>query len=154
MFFLQPPASGLRPAAVNLNSKKGPPMKLRTTSSYEGFPVTVGDATIIVNPMSSSALSRLRQKHTTINRGVEKINGSAMTCDMFDRVVLSWSGINSEDGCPLACTSENKRLVYEHNSDFAADVLKEMEAVAAERRLGEEGNSQPGPSGTSVQAEE
>lgn len=127
-------------------------MKLRTSANPEGFQIIVGDATLTVNPMAASAMSRLRQKHTTINRGVEKVNGSEMTKEMFDRVVLSWDGITDEDGKPLACTSENKRLVYEHNPDFAADVLKEMEAVAADRRMGEEGNSQPGPSGTSAQA--
>ncbi len=127
-------------------------MKLRTSATPEGFPIIVGDATITVNPMSASAMSRLRQKHSNINRGVEKLNGSEMTKEMFDRVVLAWDGIQDEHDNPLPCTSENKRLVYEHNPDFAADVLKEMEAVAAERRMGEEGNSQPGPSGTSPQA--
>lgn len=127
-------------------------MKLRTTSSPDGFPIIVGDATLIVNPMSASALSRLRQKHTKIKRGVEQTDGSEMTKEMFDRVIISWTGINDEDENPLPCTAENKRLVYEHNADFATDVLKEMEAVAAERRLGEEGNLPPGPSGTSAQA--
>lgn len=128
-------------------------MKLRTTAAAEGFPVIVGNATITVNPMSASAMSRLREKHSTINRGIEKVNGSAMTAEMFDRIVLAWDdAIQDESGNTIPCTSENKRAVYEYNPDFAAEVLKEMEAVVEERRLGEEGNSQPGPSGTSAQA--
>lgn len=137
-------------------------MKLKTKRNPEGFSIIVGNASITVEPLSSSELSKLRQAHATIKRGVEKVNGAAMTVEMFDRVVLGWdvlkdedgkpvpgSGINDESGNPLACTSENKRVIYEHNPDFVADVLKEMDEVAAERRLGLEGNSLPGLSGTS-----
>ncbi|MFA7347263.1 MAG: hypothetical protein WCZ86_05845 [Desulfurivibrionaceae bacterium] len=124
-------------------------MKLQTTANQEGFQITVGDATLTVNPMSSSALGRLRQKHTTIKRGVEKVDGAALTAEMFDRVVLDWNGIQDENGNPLACTSETKRAVYEHNGDFVGDVLKKMDDVDSERRMGLEGNLLPGLSGTS-----
>lgn len=137
-------------------------MKLKTKPSSTGFPIIVGNASVTVNPLASSELNRLREVHSKIKRGVEKLNGAAMTAEMFDRVVLSWatlkdqdgktvpgSGINDEDGNPLACTSENKRLIYEYNPDFVAEVLKEMDDKAGEQRLGLEGNLPPGPSGTS-----
>lgn len=125
-------------------------MKLRTKKSLEGFPITIGDAIITVNPMSASEMTRLRESHSKIKRGVEKINGAAMTAEMFDRVALGWEGINDEDGKPIACTRENKLMIYEQNPDFVAEVLREMDDVAAERRVGMEGNLLPGPSGTSA----
>lgn len=137
-------------------------MRLKTKKSAAGFQITVGNASITVNPLTASELSRLRAAHTTIKRGMEKTNGREMTAEMFDRVVLGWdilkdkdgktipgSGINDEEGNPLACTSENKRVIYEHNSDFVAEVLKEMDDVEAESRLVLEGNLPPGLSGTS-----
>ena len=137
-------------------------MNLKTKPSTTGFPIIVGNASLTVDPMAASELTRLREAHTTFKRGVEKVNGAKLTAAMFDRVVLGWgplkdadgkiipgSGINDEDGNPLDCTSENKRTIYEHNPDFVADVLKEMDEEAAERRLRLEGNLPPGLSGTS-----
>lgn len=128
-------------------------MKLKTASSPEGFPVTIGGSTITVNPMSASQMGNLRKKHTTITRGVEHTDGVEMSKEMFDRIVLGWDDtITDEHDSPLLCTTANKRLVYEHNSGFAADVMAEMDRVETHRRKSEEGNSQPGPSGTSDQA--
>lgn len=138
-------------------------MNLKTKSSSTGFAITVGNASLTVDPMSASELTRLREAHTTVKRGVEKVDGTKLTAAMFDRVVKGWgpvcdadgktvpgSGINDEDGTPLECTSANKRLIYEHNPDFVADVLKEMDEQNAERRLSQEGNLPPLLSGTSA----
>lgn len=124
--------------------------KLITTSNPEGFTVTVQGAPIVACPLSSSAYSRLRAKHAKIKRGVEKIDGVALTKELFDLTAKSWGAeIQDETGTPLECTSANKRLICEHNMAFVNEFLEEVESVEEARRNGELGNSQPGPSGTS-----
>ena len=73
-------------------------MRLKTKKNAEGFQITVGNASLTVNPLTTSELSKLRNAHTTIKRGVEKTNGREMTAEMFDRVVLGWDILKDKDG--------------------------------------------------------
>ena len=128
-------------------------MKLRTSTNPAGFMIKVGGAAITVRPMSSTALASLRHEHTTFTRSGEEVNGAELAKEMFDRVVLAWDDtVKDENGKPLPCTTENKRAVAEYDSAFVGEVLATMDAADKMRRLGEEGNSKPGPSGTSPQA--
>lgn len=129
-------------------------MKKLRTSPATGFTIYVGSDPIVVCPLSSSKLAQLRKANTTITRGVEKIDGSSLTKDIFDQTVKSWGPeIVDENGQPLPCTSEVKRNLCEYDSGFVNEVLAEMEEVEKARRNGERGNSKPGPTGTSLQDE-
>ena len=127
-------------------------MQLRTENAT-AFDITVGDAVLTVCPLAASALSRLRQKYTKIVRGVEQVDGVALTREMFDRVVVGFKkNLTDNNGKALVCDTETKAAICEHNGGFVGEVLAEIESVEAARRAGELGNSKPGASGTSSQA--
>lgn len=116
-------------------------MKLRTCAEKTGFPIIIQGSTIQVRPLSSSAFRRLKEKHTSVQRGVEKTNGLELTMDLFDQAVIGWDEtIQDENGGPLDCTPANKRLICEHNMDFVNDVLAAIDDAEKARRAGEEGN--------------
>ena len=116
-------------------------MKLRTTAEKAGFPITIQGSVIQVKTLSSSDFRRLKEKHTSVQRGVEKTNGLELTMDLFDRAVIGWDEtIQDENGEPIACTPVNKRLICEHNMDFVNDVLAAIDDAEKARRTSAEGN--------------
>ena len=116
-------------------------MKLRTTSEKSGFPITIHGAVFHVRPLSSSAFRRLKEKHTTFQRGVEKTNGLELTMDLFDQAVIGWDdSIKDENGDVIECTPANKRLICEHSMDLVNDVLAAIDDAEKARRTSEEGN--------------
>ncbi len=115
-------------------------MRLRTKADVAGFEVVVGDAVIIARPMTASELSRLRARHTTYKRGVETLDSTAMTREMFDRVVTDWRGVDDEAGEPLPCTAENKRAIAEFEPAFVGEVLAAVADEDQARRNAIAGN--------------
>ncbi len=127
--------------------------RLRTTPASP-LTIMVGGASIQVCPLSSSALSNMRRRHTTIKRGAEVIDGPALTKEIFDATVKGWDDqVKDEAGQPLPCTSEIKRLLCEHDAGFVSDVLAETDEADKLRRASEQGNLPPGPNGTSPRDE-
>jgi len=110
-------------------------MRLRTEKTE--FVITVGDAAVTVSPLSATEAAKLREKYTLPPKRGEVIPGfdaNGMTRELFARVVRDWSGVGGLDGKVLECTAETKAGVYEHNADFARDVLAEMDVQGAALR--------------------
>lgn len=126
-------------------------MKLRTTKA-NNITIIVGGINISGAPLQASELSALRRKHTRIIQGVEVVDGAELTIELFDREVTGWDAKSLETGEDIPCTAGQKRIVYENNPDFVAEVMAKLSAAAAAERSEEQGNSQPGPSTTSAQA--
>ena len=126
-------------------------MRLRTTKA-NNITVVVGGITVKGAPLQASELSVLRKKHTRIMQGIEVIDGAELTIELFSREVEDWDATSLETGAPIPCTAEQKRIVYENNPDFVAEVMAKLSATAAAERSAELGNLKPGPSGSSAQA--
>ena len=126
-------------------------MRLRTTKAKQ-ITIVVNGITVTGAPLQSSELAALRKKHARIVQGVELVDAAELTIEIFDREVTDWDARSLETDEPIPCTAGQKRIVYENNPDFVAEVLAKLTSAAAAERCAEMGNSKPGPSGTSVQA--
>jgi hypothetical protein len=62
---------------------------------------------------------------TTKGRGdnaVTKVDNNAFLCRLFCKTITGWNA-SDEDGNPLDCNDANKKLVFEYDTEFAAEML-------------------------------
>ena len=100
------------------------------------FEVVVDDAVFYVKPMSNTAMTKLRLKHTATKRGVETVDADAMYYDRFDKTVVDWreGDILDSKGVPLVCDSENKRMLADKNTRIASEVLRQTDLLDGEAK--------------------
>lgn len=128
-------------------------MKLRTSQEKDGFPIVVHGATFTVSVPSATRQGQLRTANTAYKRGVPVTDSVGFSKDLFEEYVKGWGPeVQDQDGNPMECTRQNKRLVCEYNMGLASDVMEKADAEEEARRKSEEGNSLPGQSGTSPKA--
>ena len=110
-------------------------MKLRTSRATVN--IAIGDASVTAQALTHNDLVRIREKHTrTVGRGASRrdvSNENEINFEMFDFMVTGWKGIEDAKGKELKCTTENKRLVYEFDQAFAADVISRVSEIVSER---------------------
>lgn len=111
-------------------------MRLRTKK--ETITVTIEDVTVTAEPLTPRETEDLRRRFThMVGRGADRrqdFDSIGFTEAMFVKVVKSWTGAVDEEGKDLPCTAESKKLVFEHDQDFAGDVLAGIKDAVAERR--------------------
>ncbi len=127
------------------------------TKKDRAFWVEIEDAEVLIKPLTAAEVERIRRKHTKISfvRGerVEETDWGKVTQDMFCACVRDWKGICDEEGNPIACTEENKRLVAELNTGFAGEVIQRATALEQYLNSEEIKNLSGGQGGTSTPAQ-
>ena len=106
---------------------------MRLKTKKDTFVIEIGDSKTVVLPLTNSQMNALRSKHTRLKRGVERVDGAAVSREMFMRVVQSWEGMEDENGNPLECNRENKLLVYENDEDYVLKIFEAIDAKSEER---------------------
>jgi hypothetical protein len=114
-------------------------LKLRTKSDAT-YEVIVEGAKFTVKPMNNDELSRLRKRHTAVKRGREELDVDSMYYERFDKTVIEWEGIGDENGKPIPCTPENKRMVANLNQEIALEVLRLADNIGGDAREAAEKN--------------
>lgn len=110
-------------------------MRIGTKKKTHTVEITRGEDVGIfqVDPMDVSETSKLLQKYTTH----EKVKGIIYPdTDYFNfalakvkRVIVGWN-LEDEDGKPLDCNDENKKVAYVLNPKLINDVLEEADKLA------------------------
>ena len=72
---------------------------------------------------------RINRKNTRKGRkGRDDTDQLEVILDTLDAVVMGWEGVNDTKGAPIACTSENKRKIfnaYPEIAGYLSDALAE-----------------------------
>ncbi len=110
-------------------------MRLRTEKTT--ITVQVGDITVHGQKLTPTELDQLRESHTTwkgSGRTSREVTDTiALARDIFVRTVTGWENAQDTHGNDIPCTDENKRLVYEHDQQFAAQVVEAINGAAEAR---------------------
>lgn len=115
-------------------------MKIRTGETTAN--VTVEDIVVSGRQMTPSKFQKITNRHTRTIRGVEKVDTDAIAFDIFDYKIVSWEGdITDLAGKELACTTESKKLIWEYDQQFAADILTAIDEALQRREDIAEKNS-------------
>ena len=122
-----------------------------TTKKDELSWIEIGDAEVLVTPMSGIEVAKIQKRHTTqkYKRGkeVEKLDSAAFARDLYRTVIKDWRNVLDEDGVSLECTPDNIDVVVDLNSDFASEVLEKAQNLAQYRKENTEKNSGNGENG-------
>lgn len=118
-------------------------MRLRTRKDVTYW-IEVEDARVEVRPLSASEIMEIERKHTKrrFRQGqwIEERNDRKFAEEVWCRTVLNWENIFDEDGNPLPCTDENKKLVRDLNPEFALEVLERAREAGRVAQEAEEKN--------------
>lgn len=111
-------------------------MRVRTKKITHEVVSTRGEdvGTFQVMPMDVTETNKLLKKFTTH----EKYKGQVMPETNFlgfqlakiNKVITGWD-IEDENGLPLECNDENKKLVFVLNPDLINDVIDKADKIAA-----------------------
>jgi len=71
---------------------------------------------VLVKPMSVFALNKLPSDDNI---------SFQQAWDIFNTMVADWKGIVDEDGNPIKCTEETKKMVYEFDQELVAFIMEE-----------------------------
>ena len=114
-----------------------------------------GTAKVKLRWASTQTLNEIKDRHAQpvsfrgeINREVNEVEAER---DRIEYCVVDWSGINGEDGQPLACNRDNKVFLYEYYPPFQLFVKSKLAALnvgAIALREQEEKNLKPSQDGT------
>ena len=118
-------------------------MPITLITEEKQFEVVVDGATFYVTPMSNSAMTRLRKKHTKTVRGVETVDVDALYYERVDMTIKGWKegDLLDANGKPLPCTSETKRILADRNARIAIEVLRLTDELDGEAKEAAEKNS-------------
>lgn len=117
---------------------------MRLATTRRTFTVRVGGGEVDVSPLSATDVAELAKKHTRIEvkkgKPLETLAASAFGRELFARTVVGWRGYEGEGGAELACDNQTKAVVWDHNPDFAAEVLEAADEAARAWREEQAGN--------------
>lgn len=109
-------------------------MKLRTGATT--VQVEIDDILVTGRQVGPSEIKKFNDRHTVGGaRGKEiRTDFSAVAFDIFDYRVMDWSGeIVDLDNNPLECNHDSKKLIWEYDQQFCAQILEALDE-ALERR--------------------
>jgi len=113
----------------------------------------IEDAEVCIRPLSADEVEKIRRKHTKVKfvggELREETRWTRVTQELFAACVVDWKNVFNEDGEPLPCNEQNKRMVAELNSGFASEVIKRATSIDQYLNSEELKNSGPGQSGSS-----
>jgi len=106
---------------------------------FEDTPFCDSEFTITVTPITRPMYSRITKRHTRHVRGQERMDGDAISREVFTAAVIEWSGIEDEGGNPIECNEENKVKVADQFLMFTSLIsTAALEAVNRSTRSKQE----------------
>lgn len=103
-------------------------MKLRTGQTSVN--VTIDDVTITGRNISPTEVKKFTDKYTVGgSRGKEsRTDINKVAFDIFDARLQSWSGeIVDMENQPLECNRASKKLIWEYDQQFCAQILEALD---------------------------
>ena len=112
----------------------------------------IDDVEVCIRPIPAGELMRIQRKYTKrklIGGELhEETDAVKLTQELFTRCVVDWKGLEDEEGKPLPCNEETKKVVAELNSSFASEVIKRATQIEQYLNSEELKNSDAGLNGT------
>jgi hypothetical protein len=95
--------------------------------------VAISDALIVAKIISTEVVQDLRKKHTRMRNvlgdPIEELDQKAYSVDFWDAVIVSWTGIEDQDGKDIPCTSATKYDLVSKYGEIAMAINEQIEAA-------------------------
>ena len=85
--------------------------------------VEYADARFLFQPLTSSEINLILQKHTRFKRGTERLNKAAAGRELFMRQLVRWENLKDRDGNEIPCTDEAKHKLWETKPLICNEIL-------------------------------